>query len=333
MRIGVIGRTGFLYNTILKVHSEGHKIVFIITSPGESHYDKDFHDFEKLAKELQINFFNINPFKLDELMPIIKEYKPDLGISINWKTIISKDVLNCFPKGIINAHAGDLPRFRGNATPNWAIIKGETQFFITLHFMDEELDAGDILLKRAFPITESTYVKDLYNIMNENIPNMFVEVINSINEKRNIPIKQTEQNKSPLRCLPRYPEDGEIDWKLSAIDISRQIRANAEPFSGAYTFMDLKKIIIWKGYEEKANTEIIGNPGQVVEIRKDRGEVLILTGNGFIVLEEVQLEGDFKRPASDVIKNMRTKLGINYSKEIIKIINQLEEFKKLFYHS
>jgi methionyl-tRNA formyltransferase len=93
-------------------------------------------------------------------------------------------MLNQFKYGIINAHAGDLPRFRGNACPNWALLVNENKIVLTLHKMTVDLDAGPILLQRQYPLNTNTYIKDIYEFLSENVPTMFVQEVEIEGEQR-----------------------------------------------------------------------------------------------------------------------------------------------------
>ena len=329
MRIGALGRTKFLYDSIVRLYDRGHDIVFIITTKEEDSYDTKSEDFRKLAADLGIPFLMTKPSDMKQLPEWIEGHMPDIGISVNWKTIIEKHILDCFPGGIINAHAGDLPRFRGNATPNWAIIAGEDKVVLTLHFMSESLDAGAILLKREFPIDASTYIGDIYGFLSENIPDMFVDVIEGLESNTIVPQIQPDETHLSSRCYPRMPRDCEIDWREDAVRIVRLIHASSEPFAGAYSFIGTKKLIVWKAHAVFPEMSYFGTPGQVAEINSENGEVCVVSGNGMVVLEEVEIDGMGKKKASQVINGIRLRLGIDISGEILLLSKRIERLENL----
>jgi len=134
MNVALIGRSQFLYDTGLKLSKSGFLINKIITSNSSPEYTRKEADFEELAKKLKARFILSNSLEKKKLLSCLD--KLDLGISFNWVTIISQEQIKCFRIGILNAHFGDLPRYRGNACPNWAIINGEKEIAVSVHLME-----------------------------------------------------------------------------------------------------------------------------------------------------------------------------------------------------
>lgn len=165
MKVIALGRTEMLYESISKIKEGGHDIPLIITCGASPGYKILPADFERLAGIIGADFLLTERINDPEIIEKIKACGPDIAISVNWKNIIGQQVINCFPLGIINAHAGDLPRYRGNAVPNWAIINGEDKVVLTVHLMAPELDAGPVVLKRPMAIAESTYISEVYDFM------------------------------------------------------------------------------------------------------------------------------------------------------------------------
>lgn len=329
MRIGALGRTKFLYDSVVRLYEKGHDIVFIITTKEEDTYDTKSEDFRALAADLKVPFLMTKPSDVKCLPEWIKGYRPDIGISVNWKTVIDKHILDCFTRGIINAHAGDLPRYRGNAAPNWAIIAGEDKVVLTLHYMSERLDAGAILIKREMKISASTYIGDVYSFLSKNIPDMFLVAVEGIESDTIVPQMQPDDPLQTSRCYPRMPRDGEIDWRDDAVKIVRLIHASSEPFAGAYTFIGTKKLIVWKAHAVYPETLYFGTPGQVAEVKKETGEVWVVSGNGMVVLEEVEIDGIGRQKASSVIKGIRVRLGIDISSEVLLLSKKIERLENL----
>ena len=227
MRIAVIGRTEMLYDSIFEI-KKNHRIVLIITcEPTQSQYKNKSDDFQLLANELGADFLFTKHVNSSKVINLIKKNEPDIAISVNWKTIIGQEVINSFPYGILNAHAGDLPRYKGNAVRNWAIIAGEKEMVLTIHFMTTALDAGPILLKKKIPINKNTRIGKLYDFVSKNVPLMFADAIDGIENSTIIPKVQTTDSKKTLRCYPRLPRDSEINWNNSAYDIDRLIRSSS----------------------------------------------------------------------------------------------------------
>jgi len=177
------------------------------------------------------------------------------------------------------------------------------------------------LLQREFALSANAYISDIYRFMSKNIPPMFLEVLRGLADGTILPRKQTTELSRFLRCFPRLPQDGEVDWNRSAVDLSRLVRASAEPFSGAYSFIGTNKIIFWRAHPETLAYRYLGIPGQVVEIRDSKGSVVILTGEGVLVLEEIEVGGGKRGPASNFLQSTRIRFGL----DIAQIVNQLND--------
>lgn len=330
MKFAALGRTQWLLDSIRLALQKGHKPVLIATCPAAPEYGATEQDFAKLAHELNCPYFcdtNINKPKYAEL---IRESAAEVAISVNWLTLIGPEIRGAFRYGVINAHAGDLPRFRGNAVVNWAILSGESNVVLTLHQMVAELDAGPIWLQRQIPITSQTYVGEIFQFLGQNIPTMFLELLNGIADGELHPRTQPDDPKKSLRCFPRLAQDSEIDWHSSAEQVVRLVRASAEPFAGAYTFCDGEKLIVWRARLGRLSYPYLGTPGQVAEIRRSTGEVAVLTSDGVCVLEEVQIPATARQRATDVIRSARTRLGVDSSGEITRLKTRVHELEERF---
>jgi len=333
MKVAALGRTQWLYDSIRACASAGYKIVLIGTNPSQPEYSVTEKDFKHLAKELRCLFFFDKTINRPEYIQMVKQSKAEVAISVNWQTLVGRKMLEQFNYGVINVHAGDLPRFKGNACPNWAIVSGEEKVVLTLHLMDETLDGGAILLQREFPLSANTYIVDIYRFMTESIPPMFVEVLRGLADGTILPRKQTPEMSHSLRCFPRLPRDGEVDWNRSAVDLSRLVHASAEPFAGAYSFIGADKVIFWRAHPETLPYRYLGIPGQVVEIRDSEGSVAILTGEGVLVLEEIEVGGGKRGPASNFIHSTRIRFGLDIAQVVTQLgdrITQLERKPRHF---
>lgn len=274
---------------------------------------KKFYICGCVVKEKEVEDFcksnNINTFKINkniELLSIIKENNPDLIIVASYNQIISESILNEFK--FINIHYALLPKYRGRAVVNWAIINGESDVGVTIHEVVKDLDAGDIYFQEKVKIDINDDIESLYNkldnVMIENLPKVVENIFND-NAKK---IKQ--DNTKATYCCTRNPEDSLIDWNNTSIYLYNFIRAISSPYPGAFTFYKGKKLFIWKSSLIKNPKIYVGAiPGMPVEIIKDEG-VVVLTKDSSILLEEVQFEGEEKIKADKIINSVKTKLGI-----------------------
>ena len=130
MKIGIIGRTETLYNTCLILEKYGYDIRLIITSKEAPEYRKGVSDFQVLASRFNCEFISKAQINSDSIIKKIRSLNLDIGVSINHVNVISKEVISLFRLGILNAHGGDLPRYRGNACQAWAILNGEKKKWV-----------------------------------------------------------------------------------------------------------------------------------------------------------------------------------------------------------
>lgn len=314
MRFAALGRTRWLLSAI-ELIAQRHEPVLIATAPAAPEYGVDEQDFADVAARRGVTFHTSTSGTPAALLQALKNAKPDVAISVNWPYLIGAATLESVPSGVLNAHPGDLPRFRGNACPNWAILGGESQVVLTIHAMNADLDAGPIHAKEAMLLDESTYIADVYEWLSTTIPRLLLQAVDAIASGTAHPIEQSPDPALSLRCFPRIPEDSLIDWSSDARSISRLVRASAEPFSGAYTFLGSERLTVWRAREEELPFNWVGRPGQVAGRDESNGDVSVLAGADTIVLQEIEYAGARGRPA-DLIRSTRVRLGLGLQNEV-----------------
>ena len=310
MRVAIIGRTEMLYETALAVLKAGYEIPLIITSKETPEYKVTAEDFEKLARNIGARFIYSPTLERTQIVDEIKEVGDiDIAISINYTGIISSRIISLFKIGILNAHGGDLPRYRGNACQAWAIINGEEKIGLCIHKMiGGELDSGNIISRKYFPITHNTRIEKIYDLVKEVVPNLFIEALEELSKNPNYYLfVQSTNPEVALRCYPRIPEDGKIKWDKSNMEILRLINASSEPYSGAFCFFNNKKLIIWRAEIFDDSENYLAVEGQVSEINKIDGSVIVITGKGKLKLIQIEFEGKVGMP-SEIINSLRARL-------------------------
>lgn len=329
MKVAALGRTEWLYEAIKAVAARGHEIVLIGTCSARPEYAVSERDFAGLAAELGCPFFCDAAIDRPENVAMLRDSGADVGISMNWVSLIPPSVVEQFRYGIINAHGGDLPRYRGNACQAWAILAGEEKIVLTLHRMTAGLDAGPILLQRECPLGPNTYIGDVYRFFSRHLPTMFVEVLEGLAAGSIVPREQPTEPARSLRCFPRVPSDAEIDWGRPAEDLARLVRASAEPYAGAYSFMGAERVTIWRAHAERLAYPYLGAAGQVVDRRPGTGEVAVLAGEGILVLEEVETAATGRTRAADALGSLRIRLGMDVSTQIGRLLKRTGELERL----
>ena len=294
MNIAIIGRTHILLETAKHLEKAGYKIKLVITAKEAPEYKASVFDYRKFARKKEAYFIeaqNINK-KVKILSKKIKKFDIQIGLSMNYISVISQEIIDLFPLGILNAHLGNLPKYRGNATINWAIINREPKMALCIHrMMGGELDSGDIITRAYKNITLDTKVTEFYHWMEEKMPVLFKDaLIKLAKNPKYILEKQSRNPKDISRCYPRIPEDSRIDWRKNNVDILTLINASAEPFQGAYTFYDGKKIIIWDAELYFDKEKYLAMPGQIAEINKTDGYIIVICGQGKLKIKEIQID-------------------------------------------
>lgn len=292
------------------LHEHGHPVVLVAAPAGPVHA-ADRAAFAELAEELSCPWLAAADLASPAALAAIARSGAEVAVSVNWPTLVPPPALAAFTHGVLNAHAGDLPRYRGNATIAWAILAGEPQVVLTVHVMDAGLDSGPVLAKRSCAVDDSTYVGDVYAWCEENVPAMFVEVLDGLAGDTLTPVAQPGPPHTGLRCLPRVPADGWIEWTQDATALARLVRASAEPFHGAHTALGSDRLTVWRAHAEPLAYDHLGVPGQVLARRADSGEVTVLTGAGVLVLERVQLADAAPVTAAELLTSTRLRLGLH----------------------
>ncbi len=289
MRVAIIGRTRMLLDAARLVAAAGHEIPLVMTCRAEPHSGAGPEDFRQLACDQGATFFADARINEPDRQDQIKAAQCDIAISMNWLTMIAQSTLALFPWGVLNAHAGDLPRFRGNACPNWAILNGEPLVGLCIHEMIPELDAGPVLLRAHFPLSDDIYISDVIAWLDRRVPEMLAEAVQLVATGQALSQAQDSASNASLRCYPRRPEDGRIDWAMPADRIMRLIRATSRPYPGAFTFLEgSERVTIWRAERWVAPGPFLAVPGQIcfpVE-----GDPVVACQDGMIRLTDINLD-------------------------------------------
>jgi methionyl-tRNA formyltransferase len=224
--------------------------------------------------------------------------------------VLGEDVIGSFPLGVVNAHAGDLPRYRGNACPNWAILNGEKRIGLCVHMMTpDEVDAGPVVARDYLPVDDETYIGDVYEWLDKRIPLLLSESVSALLQGSATPVPQPSNPQAGLRCYPRKPEDARIVWREPASAILRLIRASSRPFEGAFAqTADARRVTIWRASAFVHAGPFCAVPGQIM-LRTPQGPV-IACGDGGILLTSFELDGlSPEQSKAELMRSVRARLS------------------------
>ncbi|MDD2582428.1 MAG: formyltransferase [Desulfuromonadaceae bacterium] len=223
---------------------------------------------------------------LKENVALVKEIAPDLLLSFYYRSMIREEVLAIPRLGALNLHGSYLPRYRGRVPVNWAVINGESETGATLHYMVQKPDAGDIVDQEKISISFTDTSLDVFN----KVTHAAVSVL-----KRSFPLLLAgKAPRIPMDLASgsyfggRRPADGRIDWNKGAIEIYNLVRGVTHPYPGAFTYLGVKKILIWSA----APTEGEGEPGKVMSLVP----LIVGTGSGLL---EIRLLQEDENPEQD----------------------------------
>lgn len=258
-------------------------------------------DFQVFADTHKVKLCVVKTRKHSE--QIIYELKPDLCFVVGWYWLISNAVLDAVPSGFIGIHNSLLPKYRGVSPLVWQFIKGDKEAGFSFFSFTSEMDDGPIWAQGSVPIEEHDYISSVL----EKIENRTIEVLRRIYlQILNGSIQPVVQDhESATYCAQRLPRDGNIDWARPAADVFNFIRAQSDPYPGAFTFFEGQEMKIWRA--RLFEKPYLGTPGQVARITSD--EVYIICGDDrAIVLEEVEIRGK-RGKATGSIKSLKGRLS------------------------
>jgi UDP-4-amino-4-deoxy-L-arabinose formyltransferase/UDP-glucuronic acid dehydrogenase (UDP-4-keto-hexauronic acid decarboxylating) len=182
--------------------------------------------------------------------------------------------------------------------------------------MADELDAGPILVQESIPIDERSYIGDVYDEIARRFPRMFAEAVDGLATGAIVARAQSDDPRDALRCHPRRPEDGHIDWSLPAEHIARLVRASAEPFAGAYTWYGSARLRIWRADTVSLSSPALGVPGQVTRIDRSTGTIGVCCGAGELLVSLVGRDDGDRVAAAQVVRSTRDRLGLDLEAEV-----------------
>ena len=263
------------------VNDERFDVRFIV--PRTNTQDATLFNFSKK--------YNIDYFKLKNVNSItslnkILDYDCDILVSMSFNQIFKKDIINLTPIGIINCHAGKLPFYRGRNILNWVLINDEKEFGITVHFVDEGIDTGDIILQKTFPITDLDSYKTLLNTSYYACANILYESLVQIAENNFERTIQKTIHPVGFYCGMRGEGDEIINWNNTSRDIFNFIRSISKPGPVARTFNNDKEVKVNNSNYYKDAPIYIGKVGQV--LGKTENGFLIKTKDSFIEIFDIE---------------------------------------------
>lgn len=310
MKIIFMGTPDFAVGTLRSLAEAGHEITLVVSQPdkpkGRGHAMVPT-PVKAVAEELGIPVFQ--PVKIREAKDVLEKTEADVCVVAAFGQIIPASILHMKKYGCINVHASLLPKYRGAAPIQWAVIDGEKESGVTIMQMDEGLDTGDMLAKAIVPLDEKETGGSLFDKLSEAGGRLCVETLAKLEKGEITPEKQGESPTAYASMLDK--KMGNIDWNKSAVVIERVVRG-LNPWPSAYTHLDGKTLKIW-ACDVLPQSASKGESGEILEVTKDA--IHVQTGDGILVLREIQLAGKARMDAGAFLRGYKVVPGTVLSAE------------------
>lgn len=256
---------------------------------------------KRVAAEAGIPVFQPEKLRSVDTLEVLRQWRPDLIVVAAYGKILPAAVLELPRHGCINVHASLLPKYRGAAPIQWAILRGEVVTGVTIMQMNDRMDAGDILLQRETPIGPEETYGELQTRLADIGAHALMEAIAHLQAGTLQPQRQRGEHVVLAPMIKK--EDGRVDWTQPAAFIARQVRA-FNPWPSAFTHLGGKLLKIHRAHVGAA--ERPAPPGCVMAVQ---GDLAVSTGDGALVLDELQVEGRKRLPAAELARGGSIKVG------------------------
>lgn len=313
LNILFMGTPDFAKESLEAVYNAGYNILGVVTNPDKPK-GRGMKMIASPVKQFAIenNIPIYQPIKIknnEEFIKEIKELNPDIICVVAYGKILPKEILDIPKYGCINVHGSLLPKYRGAAPIQWAIINGERTTGITTMYMDIGMDTGDMILKEEVEIGEDETTGKLWERLSKIGGTLLVKTINLI-EKGKAPREKQGEDYTVAPMLSK--EMAQINWnKKSSKDIKNLVRG-LDPIMGAYTFINNKKIKIWKvniisneEFSIRFNIEVQKYKNGEVLLANDKQGLFIKANDAIINVIELQAENSKRMNAKDYLRGNR----------------------------
>lgn len=282
-----MGTPDFAVGTLEAIIEAGHEVVLVVTQPDKPKGRSgalQFPPVKECAVAHGIEVFQPTRIRLEENVEYLKKYDADIFVVAAFGQILPKSILDMPKHGCINVHASLLPKYRGAAPIQWAVINGDPVTGVTIQQMDIGVDTGDIIVTKELAIAEDETGGGLFDKLAVVGAEACIEALTQIENGTATRTPQNHEEATHVSMISK--EFGLIDWNKPAVEIERLIRG-LNPWPSAYTKLDGKTFKIWKA--KVVSEEKEGEAGCIIHV--DKGTMEVQTGKGVLSLLEVQLEG------------------------------------------
>lgn len=309
LKILFMGTPDFAKESLETLYNYGHKILGVVTNPDKPK-GRGMKMIASPAKEYamqkQIQIYQPEKVKgNEEFINVIKELNPDLICVVAYGKILPKEILDIPQYGCINLHGSILPNYRGAAPIQWAVINGDTKTGVTTIYMNEEMDAGDIILKQEVEIGKDETTGELWNKLSNIGAKLLLETVNKIEQKT---APREEQPKKYTLAPMLNKEMSKINWSTMSSEQIKNLTRGLNPIMGTYATYEGKKIKFWKIDIEEEKLYEKGKPGEILLASQKQG-LHIKTLDGAIKVLEIQAENAKRMEICDFLRGNKLEEG------------------------
>ena len=305
MKVVFMGTPDFAVPTLEKIIEAGHEVLAVVTQPDKAKGRGKkvlFSPVKEKALEHDLPVYQPRRAREPEFIEQMRELNPDVMVVVAFGQILPKDILDIPKYGCINVHASLLPKYRGAAPIQWAVINGEKISGVTTMQMDVGLDTGDMLLKTEVELEQDETGGSLFDKLSTLGGALLIETLEKIEAGGIHPEKQDDSQAGEYaRTLDKAL--GNVDFTKSAVELERLIRG-LNPWPSAYTFYNGKTMKLWKA-EVVSGGDV--TPGQILSV--DKQSFTVQTGEGALRILELQLEGKKRMDAGAFLRGCTLTVG------------------------
>ena len=301
----------------------GANIVGLVTVPPRESASgiSDYVDLHSLCAANSIVTVDTEDINAPETLAEIAVLEPDYIFTLGWSQLFGTDLLRLPHRFVLGSHPSPLPEGRGRAPVPWTILQGHTRSAVTIFRMDVGVDSGAILCQRWFDVPPRAYAMDVYQLVATNLRDGYAELYQAFADGRAVPEMPQDISRATHRAK-RTPAEGHLDFTRPAVEIDALVRAVAQPYPGAYTYFDGRKIEIWRTSLDDV-PPYVGVHGQILAKRK--GRALVQAGDAPLWLSEFTSDS---QPVSLKEFPLNTRFGFRIEDELFRLRQEIESLRE-----
>lgn len=323
LNILFMGTPDFAQESLKKLVEEKYNIIGVVTNPDKPKgrgMKMIASPVKEYALQKGLNIYQPEKVKNNtEFIEKIKQLNPDVICVVAYGKILPKEILDIPKYGCINVHASILPKYRGAAPIQWAVLNGDKQTGVTTMYMDEQMDTGDIILVEKTNIGDEETTGMLWERLSILGGNLLVKTLKQIEDGS---VKRTKQDTNYTMAPMLEKEMAKINWEEKTANEIHNLVRGLNPIMGAYTFLKDKKIKIWK-VKVRTNEELLElfpeleeyffkvkelEPGTIM-FASDKKGLFVKANDGIVEIKEIQGENGKKMPVEDFLRGNEIMAG------------------------